>query len=123
MRRVLRLRLKHRRGLGRGQALDPEEGVVADGGHPRRGGPGRVGQVQGGEVAGARDDLVALAGRQGRESVLRRRLIEPPSIGSWVGMLVLWWLSLSPTLLPRSPLWMVLLVSRIGRYRVSLLML
>jgi uncharacterized membrane protein len=34
---------------------------------------------------------------------LRRRLITPPSIGSWIGALILWWPSLRPSLLPRSP--------------------
>src|SRR5690606_24614644 len=53
--------------VGRGrraQALDAEEGVVADGRHLRGAGPGRVGQVQGGEMAGAGHHLAALAGRQ-----------------------------------------------------------
>jgi uncharacterized membrane protein len=35
---------------------------------------------------------------------LRRRLTAPPLLGAWIGALVLWWWSLSPSLLPRSPL-------------------
>jgi uncharacterized membrane protein len=35
---------------------------------------------------------------------LRRRLVAAPSLGSWIGVLVLWWLSLRPSLLPRSAL-------------------
>jgi uncharacterized membrane protein len=35
---------------------------------------------------------------------LRRRLTAPPSLGAWIGALVLWWMSLRPSLLPRSAL-------------------
>lgn len=35
---------------------------------------------------------------------LGQRLLAPPSPGSWIGALALWWLSLRPSLLPRSAL-------------------
>jgi uncharacterized membrane protein len=35
---------------------------------------------------------------------LSHRLTAPPSLGSWIGALALWWLSLRPSLLPRSAL-------------------
>lgn len=48
------------------------------------------------------DDLAVTAGPP--PLTLRRRLTTPPSAGSWIGALVLWWLSLRPSLLPRSSL-------------------
>jgi uncharacterized membrane protein len=35
---------------------------------------------------------------------VRQRLTAPPSVGAWIGMLVLWWASLRPSMLPRTAL-------------------
>jgi uncharacterized membrane protein len=35
---------------------------------------------------------------------IRQRLTAPPPLGAWIGALALWWLSLRPSLLPRSAL-------------------